>query len=648
MMNYLDDLPKHNKASKSEIAAIEAVENAINQADLFELQSKDMHDYGTDAQLELKHNSSMTNIRIYTQVKGTEKKENADGSISISVNRTNINYLYRQRNSLYLCYHLNSKRLLVCSVDDVIREYERIGKNWHSQKQITINFHQLFDNDFQKKLHQLILSKNNNILSQHHRWNTVELQEVTQLLQQSVPSIDIPYNYTQASQLLTHFYNNERDDIISYYFDEFFAVLGKSPQIIQYAYMAEINLGINGVPMKEERIRAGIDIFNKLIDNGKYHKGDMLYCIGNAWAAINDTQAAKSSYLLALEHLNESQVKDTKAMCYKNLGAVYDQLGEIDNARDAYEKALKNYPCLKEAHLSLGIWHYKYNNDFVAALKYLDKVMGFSPVKQATVHGWKIAVFFELKDNINAFREINTLLGQTDHNEWILPWCAKNVSQFGGKDIESVKKSSEFWLYYLSKDSSHIGAEIEYLLCQSFIQFEKQNTDIDYTEFKNRMLSILKHESNEQQAFILDRIGHWAQDEELWEEAEQYFRKAYELEPQGHYGYCLGVVLNNLKRYAEALPLLLLQAQEYQPDAQSWYQVAEAYNGMGDIENTITSLQKTLELDPDFEIAWINLGGVFLNNGELIKAKQIFDIAIKKFPGNENIKILVQRYPFWN
>lgn len=648
MMNHFNDLPKHNKASKAEIAAVEAVEHAINQAGLFELQSKDIHDYGTDIQLEIKNKGLMTNIRLHAQIKGTEKAENVDGSISISVERTNINYLYRQRNSLYICYHLNSQRLLVRPVDDVIREYESMGENWHSQKQITIKFYQSFDYDFQEKLHKLALSHNKNILSQHHKWNVIEPEEVNELLKITVPYITIPHDHKQASELLNHLYDQGQDYIISHYFDEFFAVLGKSKVTIQYAYMSEINLGIDGSPVNKERIQDGIKIFIELKDKKIMHEGSMLYCIANGWSAIKEIALAKSSYLLALNSLNEPQDKEIKAMCYKNLGSIYAQLNEIGLACSAYENALRNDPYLKEAHLALGIWHYKHGNDLSIALKHLDSTKGFSPVQQATVQGWRIAVFFELDDNINTFREINGLLGQMSSNKWILPWCAKNVSQFGKKDLESVRKSSEFWQYYLSIDPSHLGVETEYLLCQSFIQSKKQNTDIGYTEFKNRMMSLLENKPNDQQAFIWDKIGHWAEGEEYWEEAEKCFRKACELEPNYHYGYCLGVVLNHLKRHEEALPLLLLQAQEYQPDALSWYEVAEAYNGLGDIDNTISALQKTLELDPDFEIAWVNLGGALLNNGELLEAKQTWDSAIKLFPENEDLKIIKKNYPFWN
>jgi len=53
--------------------------------------------------------------------------------------------------------------------------------------------------------------------------------------------------------------------------------------------------------------------------------------------------------------------------------------------------------------------------------------------------------------------------------------------------------------------------------------------------------------------FLWDRLGHWAQDEDNWEDAANAYGKAHELEPEEHYGYCYGMALNYLGRFTEAL-----------------------------------------------------------------------------------------------
>jgi hypothetical protein len=61
------------------------------------------------------------NARIQIQLKGTEPAPNTDGSVSVDVARTNLNYLMMQKHSFYVCYHAATDSLLCCAVDQVLR-----------------------------------------------------------------------------------------------------------------------------------------------------------------------------------------------------------------------------------------------------------------------------------------------------------------------------------------------------------------------------------------------------------------------------------------------------------------------------------------------------------------------------------------------
>ena len=103
----------------------------------------------------------------------------------------------------------------------------------------------------------------------------------------------------------------------------------------------------------------------------------------------------------------------------------------------------------------------------------------------------------------------------------------------------------------------------------------------------------------------------------------------------GHYGYCLGTVLNFLGRFEESVPMLREQAAGIQPDAQSWFQLGAAYGDLGQSARAIEAYEKALALDPDYDLAMFKLGGVYWNSGEKIEALRIWKAAIDRFPDHE-------------
>jgi tetratricopeptide (TPR) repeat protein len=155
-----------------------------------------------------------------------------------------------------------------------------------------------------------------------------------------------------------------------------------------------------------------------------------------------------------------------------------------------------------------------------------------------------------------------------------------------------------------------------------------------YAEFRDEFDRHIAHVSADDAALPWDRLGHWAQDEEDWGEAERCFRKAYDLEG-GHYGYCLGTALNFLDRFDESLPILLEQAHALQPDAMSWFQVGVAYAHLGQADKAIDALQRASALDPGYALAMFELGGVHWNSGDQAQAKEVWSIACERFPEHE-------------
>lgn len=167
-----------------------------------------------------------------------------------------------------------------------------------------------------------------------------------------------------------------------------------------------------------------------------------------------------------------------------------------------------------------------------------------------------------------------------------------------------------------------------------YLRGQGEDVGRSYREFREEFDRHIVHVDAEDAALPWDRLGHWAEDEDDWAEAERCFRQAYDLEG-GDYGYCLGMALKQLGRFEESLPLLLEQAQVIQPDAMSWFQVASSYHSLGRWPEAVDAYEKALALDPDYAVAMFDLGGAHLNSGDAVRAAKVWAAAIERFPDHE-------------
>jgi len=215
---------------------------------------------------------------------------------------------------------------------------------------------------------------------------------------------------------------------------------------------------------------------------------------------------------------------------------------------------------------------------------------------------------------------------------------------FGRDSIDNAKQSISFWNRYLKKHPDCPYGVREWLLNQFYLRSESQNIEFTYPTFKSHFESIIQNIQAEEAAFLWDRLGHWAQDDNDWNEAEYCFRNAYGL-AKGKYGYCLGTALLFLNRPKESLPLLQEQALKIQPDDMSWFQLASTYGKLGKTKESINAYKKVITLNSEYALAWFNMGGIYWNNGDQKNAIRVWKKAIKKFPNHELSAELYKNIP---
>jgi tetratricopeptide (TPR) repeat protein len=634
-MSRFDDLPRRDRSHAIEEETIIAFQARLSESHVFILQGVDRKDYGTDCQIEVIDDSRATNVRVQVQLKGTDRALSADGSLSVEVRRSNLNYLLMQRYSFYACYHVPTGSLRICPVDSVLRQYEHSGKNWTEQQSLTVSFIDELTIGRLVQLAALAQSEAKSSRDSRIEQSGASPEDLPRRVLRTAPDIHVPEDPERAGQILRQLYEQDADDVISAGFDKFQAALGAGSDAMGPCYMAEINLGMASMSQHPQRIEEAIGYFRFKLDGGRYQVGSLHYTIGNAFSALGDEQSAKLAYEAALADPAFRDNPDLAAQGYKNLGTSFERLGEQVKAVDHYREALRLNPNLAEAHNALGN-HYVHIGQYEDALVHFDRVVFAerNQGKTSAVAGWRANVLFNLSDGRAAFREINSLISRADSLDWIWPWCARLVASFGRTTTENAEQAVAFWQRYVVAHPSHSVGRRELLLTIFYLHAAGENVGRSYAEFRDEFDSHIAHIDADDAALPWDRLGHWAQDEGDWVEAERCFRKAHDLEG-GHYGYCLGTALNFLGRYQESLPLLLRQAEFHQPDAMSWFQVASAYANLKRAPEAIDAYRRALALDPDYALAMFDLGGTYWNSGDFNQASQVWKAAIDRFPDHE-------------
>lgn len=126
---------------------------------LFIVREEMENDYGVDMCIEalVNNGKSPSNIRVYVQLKSSNKDANIDGTYSYKVALSNFNYLMNNPCSFYTFYSLKENRFYYRFADDIFAEYNVKGNGWKRNKTLTVNFRDRIDNGALQLIHEHII-----------------------------------------------------------------------------------------------------------------------------------------------------------------------------------------------------------------------------------------------------------------------------------------------------------------------------------------------------------------------------------------------------------------------------------------------------------------------------------------------------------
>ena len=294
----------------------------------------------------------------------------------------------------------------------------------------------------------------------------------------------------------------------------------------------------------------------------------------------------KFEYALSLDEENK----------YEDLAFVYGQLGWCHRHLGKYEKALE-YLMLSKKEGGDDAWInveiaicYKNLEDYEKALKYA-------------------LVAYELdKDNIGAISEVGIIYNNLEKYEEVLPFLlraeelgrddewinteiALNLGRSGkvNEALERLEKS----LTLVDKDDINQRIFINSEIAWNYGRLEEPQPEEALEYFEKAI------ELGREDAWIFEMKGIILLDLKRYEEALNYFKKAYAKNEDGWYLYSMGECLRKLERYEEAIEVLLESrrislAEEDEVDGED-LELAHSYLGLGDKDNA----QKYLDLARD-------------------------------------------------
>lgn len=155
----LGPLPKVPRTDELERLSFTALDVLLPK-NRFLLRSEEK-DKGVDLSLELLVDSQATNLRSQIQLKSTDNTEtNQDGSVSYSIDASNLNYLlYGGNAALYVLFIAPRNELRFTWASEERRRLDQEKPEWMQQQTITIRFHNLLTLEATEQIYARVLQE---------------------------------------------------------------------------------------------------------------------------------------------------------------------------------------------------------------------------------------------------------------------------------------------------------------------------------------------------------------------------------------------------------------------------------------------------------------------------------------------------------
>lgn len=374
--------------------------------------------------------------------------------------------------------------------------------------------------------------------------------------------------------------------------------------------------------------------------------------LARTYEMLNDFNAALSEYSLALNTSGErddilsslekiwqkkvdENPKDAEA--HANLGVVLQKEKRYNEALAEYKKAEQLNPANINTKINIGTL-YQEQKKYEAAIPVYDSILQLQP-HNTNVMVYKADCLKELKRNDDAISLYKTALNLDSKNseikaklfelmkdtmptEDVLAYLYKNV-----QDTPMNADSYYEFAYELHKAGKINDAIVYYL---ETIKMDKNNIDA-YINLSQAYRQVKNY--NDSYA-IIQKAMTLAPDNEL---VKKQFKLA-----SSEYAANMYSIASNAFQSGDFNKAIEEYSKINPPTADSCIGIAASYQSLKNNKEAINYYKKAMELDPKNADLPYYIASIYVNENDLVNAKQYIEIALAKNPNNTNAKDLSQ------
>ena len=294
------------------------------------------------------------------------------------------------------------------------------------------------------------------------------------------------------------------------------------------------------------------------------------------------------------------QADPTDARSWNDLGVLHAQEGRLDQARDAFIRAVQANPMEGDFHRNLGLAFSKLG-DYELAVSEFQAYRRFDTMGGKDF--WRLIGGAQVKagmveDARATFREGLEIFGENPGPEGLRLVLALNKLESDAGNTEAVRQLLEEY----TKPAVRL------------LKFAKEETDEGYQEARqivhNRVVLMVEN------AKVLEQSG-------LLTEAGDLYAEAYKLAPQRDdlLPRLVDVYLKN-DESMEARVAARLARDDHPDKAGTWIATGKVYEKTLRMPDAIAAYKKAFEIDPEFPDLRVAIGNLLMREGQDAEARQ--------------------------